>query len=93
MHHTALLLILLIIIAFALLSRRISASLISLPMVFMAAGMGLGALTPDLVPMDMQQELTQVIAEITLIIVLFADASVVKLKSLRKDLSIPLRML
>ncbi|WP_348815397.1 sodium:proton antiporter [Halomonas sp. H10-59] len=93
MHHTALLLILLIIIAFALLSRRISASLISLPMVFMAAGMGLGALTPDLVPMDMQQELTQVIAEITLIIVLFADASVVKLKSLRQNLAIPLRML
>ncbi|MBY6028354.1 sodium:proton antiporter [Halomonas denitrificans] len=93
MHHAALLLILLVLVTFALLSRRISASLISLPMVFMTTGMVLGMMTPDLVPVHIQQELTQVIAEITLIIVLFADASVVKLKSLRKDLSIPLRML
>ncbi|MGQ7245965.1 cation:proton antiporter [Halomonas sp. V046] len=93
MHDAPYLLILLVIVAFALVSRRIGNSLLSLPMIFMAAGIALSVLTPGLVPMEMQQHLTQTIAEITLIIVLFADASVVKFKTLKRDVAIPARML
>ncbi|GEN25515.1 sodium:proton antiporter [Halomonas cupida] len=93
MYHSDYIIILCVIIVFALLSRRISASLLSLPMVFMGAGMALDALSHDLVPMDIEHELTRTIAEITLIIVLFADASVIKLSSLKRNFAIPARML
>jgi NhaP-type Na+/H+ or K+/H+ antiporter len=85
--------ILLGFIIFASLSRRIEVSIITLPMVFTAFGWLIGQGGAQFVPMYAEHEVIHIIAEITLILVLFSDASRVKLRELRKNYSIPARML
>lgn len=85
--------ILLGIIAFAALSRRLETSIITLPMVFVAFGWLIGQGGAELVPMHAEREFIHTIAEITLILVLFADASRVDLRELRRNYAIPARML
>ena len=78
---------------YALLSRRIESSLITLPMIFTGLGLALGGLGLGLVPMEVGNEVIHAIAEITLILVLFSDASGVKRETLSKNVAIPMRML
>ena len=78
---------------YALLSRRIESSLITLPMIFTGLGLALGGLGLGLVPMEVGNEVIHAIAEITLILVLFSDASGVKRETLSKNVTIPMRML
>ncbi|MDT0618610.1 sodium:proton antiporter [Salinisphaera sp. P385] len=86
-------LILLGVIAFAALSRRLETSMVTLPMVFAAFGWLIGQGGAELVPMHAEHEIIHTIAEITLILVLFADASRVDLRALRSHYAIPARML
>ena len=81
------------IASYALISRRLSNSIISLPMVFAALGFLLGRLGLQLIPMESGNEIIQLITEITLILVLFSDASQVKVATLKGNLAIPGRML
>ena len=81
------------ILAFALLSRRIEASILTLPMVFTGFGWAIGQGGAELVPMHAQNEIVHTIAEITLILVLFSDASRIRLRELAKSYTIPARML
>ncbi len=90
---STLLIVLAAIAAYALVSRRLEASILSLPMLFTGLGLLLGGLGLDLVPMGHEHEIVHLIAEITLILVLFSDASSVKLKTLRGNFAIPSRML
>ncbi len=85
--------ILLCIAAFSLVSRRIEQFIITLPIVFTAIGLALGELGAELVPMEAETEIIHTIAEVTLILILFSDASRVSFKRLRGDLAIPARML
>ena len=78
---------------FALLSRKFEASIISMPMVFTGVGWALGQGGAALVPMNAEHEFVHVLAEVTLILVLFSDASEVNLSSLRENFAIPTRML
>jgi NhaP-type Na+/H+ or K+/H+ antiporter len=78
---------------YALLSRRIEASVLSLPMIFTGLGLALGGLGLDLVPMEVGHKVIHTIAEITLILVLFSDASGVKRETLSGNVAIPARML
>lgn len=87
------LIVLAVIAAYCLLSRKIEASIVSLPMIFAGLGLLLGRAGLDLVPAEAAREITQIIAEITLMLVLFADASRVQAQSLRSNSAIPLRML
>ena len=81
------------IATYALISKRLANSIISLPMVFAGLGFLLGQLGLQLVPMETSNEVIQAIAEVTLILVLFSDASQVKTSLLRCNVAIPARML
>ena len=91
MTTTLLIVILLSLAAFAALAGWLGRRNITRPMVFTAVGYGLSHLP------DMHGEAVRggmhVLAEITLIIVLFADASRVRFKALAQSYAIPLRML
>ncbi|MEM6535955.1 MAG: cation:proton antiporter [Pseudomonadota bacterium] len=90
---STLLIVLVAIAAYALVSRRLANSIVSLPMLFTGLGLLLGGLGLDLVPMGYEHEAVHLIAEVTLILVLFSDASSVKFSSLRGNIAIPARML
>src|SRR3954452_13026922 len=87
MDATVVALVALLIFGFALVSARIVKADLSAPIVFVAAGValskGVGALEPHVV-----QETTRVLAEVTLVWVLFADAARVKLRELSADLRV-----
>ncbi len=85
--------ILLGIIVFAALSRWLEASILTLPMVFTAFGYLIGQGGVELVPMDAGHAVVQIVAEITLVLVLFSDASRVALRDLRNSYAVPARML
>ncbi len=90
---TTILIVLGVIAVFSLLSRRIESSIVSLPMIFTVLGLFLGQVGLDLVPMGIGHETIHLIAEITLILVLFSDASRVRFASLFAHSTIPARML
>ncbi len=90
---TVILIVLAATATYALLSRRLAASVISLPMIFTALGLLLGPFGFGLVSENADRDSIQLITEATLILVLFADASQVKLSALRKEAAIPARML
>ena len=88
-----LLIVVAVIAIYCLFSRKIEASIITLPMIFAGLGLLLGQLGFNLVDEHIGREVVHTLAEITLILVLFADASRVKGQSLRVSSGIPLRML
>ncbi len=93
MEHFHLVLILLAILAFAALSRRLESSLLTMPMLFTAFGWLIGRGGANLVPVDSERAVVHGIAEFTLILVLFSDASHIDLRALRRGAGIPARML
>ncbi len=90
-HHLAI--VFLVTLAYAAVSRRLEASLLTLPMVFTALGWVIGRGGIELVPTHTQHTVVHHLAEITLILVLFSDASRINLGTLRKNVGLPLRML
>jgi NhaP-type Na+/H+ or K+/H+ antiporter len=88
------LIVLAVVAIYALMSRWVELSIITLPMIFTGLGLALGGIGLDLVPMNVGNEVVHAIAEITLVLVLFSDASGVKRKTLSgANVTIPLRML
>lgn len=80
-------------IIYLLVSRRLDQTIITLPMVFTALGFAVVGPVEQLAEADKLHEVARTVAEITLILVLFADASHVRFASLRKNFAIPARML
>jgi len=85
--------ILLGIAGFAILSRRLEDSILTLPMFFTAFGWLIGRGGAELVPMKAEHDIIHTIAEITLVLVLFSDASRIRFRELAKSYTIPARML
>ena len=85
--------ILLGIVGFAILSRRLEDSIVTLPMFFAAFGWLIGRGGAELVPMSVEHDIIHTIAEITLVLVLFSDASRIRFRELAKSYTIPARML
>ena len=81
------------IVAFALISKRIGPTVISGPMLFVAAGLLLGPEVTDFVDLGLEVEAVELIGEVTLAILLFADASRINLKQLRREYMLPARLL
>lgn len=83
----------LLVLAYAAVSRRLSGSVITPAMVFVAGGLlvsgeALGWLDPTI-----ESESVRVVAEATLTLVLFSDASRLDLGALRREYVVPLRLL
>nr|WP_284219080.1 cation:proton antiporter [Agaribacter marinus] len=76
---------------YTMLAKRLSSSIVTAPMVFIAVGVTLHYL--GLLKVDDSEEILHLIAEIALIVLLFLDASQINLKHLLKQNAWPLRML
>lgn len=93
MNPVAVLTIAIALLAYGLVSRRIQGSIFTGPMLFAAFGFAVGPDGAGLVPLRVSHEGLHLLAEITLILVLFSDAANLDLRQLRRDHNLPVRML
>ncbi|RHW76992.1 sodium:proton antiporter [Colwellia sp. RSH04] len=95
MHdHQAILLTALLILIFGLFSKVAENSPISGPMFFATIGLICSPLGFDIISIEIDSKAIKLIAEITLIIILFVDASFIQLKHLKSRLQgLPARLL
>ena len=82
-----------VFLAFAALSRRLHGTSLTAPMVFVAAGFALGLEGLGWLHLTLNQESVRALAEATLVVVLFTDASRIDLRALRREYSVPARLL
>lgn len=90
---TATLAITLALVAFGLVSRKLEGSVLTGPMLFSAFGFVVGPAILGIVPLQISNEAVHLLAEVTLILVLFSDAANIDLSQLRRDHNLPVRML
>ena len=81
------------ILAFGLVSARLSKTVITPPMVFVGFGILMGPAGLGLMHLSVESEIVRALAEATLVLVLFTDASRIDLRLLRRSYHLPLRML
>lgn len=81
------------LLGFGLVSGRISKTVVTPPMVFVCVGMLFGNGGLNLLHINLSDHIIEVFAELTLILVLFTDASRIHLRSLRREHLLPLRLL
>lgn len=92
MDSWALATIALLLLAYAAASRRLQQSFITLAIFFTSAGLLAGPVL-GVLDLELGSEPVKLLAEATLTLVLFADASRISLPALRKEYSVPLRLL
>jgi len=91
MSETGMLILCLVVFGFTLFAHRLSSSLLTAPMLFL--GIGFAFSFTGLVDVESAEHSLHLVAEITLIILLFLDASQIDLKLLKKHHIWPQRML
>ncbi len=91
--HWAVAIVALTLLAFAAISGRIAGTPITAAMIFTAAGLLVGSEALGLIDVPPAGETVKLLAEATLALVLFADASRIDVRRLRGELSVPLRLL
>jgi NhaP-type Na+/H+ or K+/H+ antiporter len=77
----------------AVTSRRLAPTPVSGPMILVTAGLACGPVGLDLVDLTRDSEAVGLLLEAALVAVLFTDASTVRWSRLRRDDSLPLRLL
>jgi NhaP-type Na+/H+ or K+/H+ antiporter len=87
-----LLVLAIVILAYSLFSALVPRTILTAPMLFVAAGVVLGDLAAVSIETD-AGVLLEVIAELTLVLLLFTDASRIDVRSLRRELGFPIRLL
>lgn len=80
-------------IAYCLLSKVVSKSILTLPIIFVGIGYLCAPVTQSLGTTVELRESARFLAELTLVLILFADASHVRFSGLKMTFAIPLRML
>jgi sodium/hydrogen antiporter len=91
--HWALAVVAVTLLGFAAISGRIAGSPITAAMIFTAVGLLVGSEALGLVEPAPAGETVKLLAEATLALVLFADASRINVRALRGELSVPARLL
>jgi NhaP-type Na+/H+ or K+/H+ antiporter len=81
------------LLAVAAVSRRLTGTRVTPAMVFVVIGVLVGPLVLDDVAQSPEGGVVRTLAEATLTVVLFADASRIKLRALRAEYAVPLRLL
>ena len=82
-----------VVLAVAGISRRLTGGPVTPAMAFVAIGLLVGPLVIDQVTGSPTESTVRTLAEATLAVVLFADASRIQLRHLRREYSVPLRLL
>jgi NhaP-type Na+/H+ or K+/H+ antiporter len=80
-------------VGYALLAGQLDRRWISAPMVFVAAGVVLGSSGTGALPFAFDNDTTRAVTELTLALLLFADATTVQFGELEGDASLPARLL
>jgi len=80
-------------VLYSLVASRLDRVSISAPLVFVVAGVLVGPAVSDILPGDLGGESGKLLAELTLAMLLFADASTVRLRDVRSDALLPTRLL
>jgi sodium/hydrogen antiporter len=95
MDHPAIILILgaVLIFGYGLVSRLADRSPITAPMVFVAIGIIASPLGTGILSVKIDAGLVQIIASVTLVLVLFVDASTISVPSLIRERRLPIRLL
>ena len=78
---------------YALISRRLSGTVVSAPMVFTGVGLAVGPLGLGLLSLTGEPGPIRALLEVTLAVVLFSDAVGVQARALRREDFLPLRLL
>lgn len=82
-----------VLLVYALLSRRLDATPITAAIFFLSAGLLFGSKGLGWIDIAPRGETVRVLAELTLTLVLFADASRIDLSALRREYVVPARLL
>jgi sodium/hydrogen antiporter len=82
-----------VIAGYAAVSRRLVNTPITAPIVFVVAGFLLGAEGLGWLKLTLDEHSVSLLAEATLVVVLFTDASRIDLRALRREISVPVRLL
>lgn len=82
-----------VVVGYGVLSRRLSTTVLSGPMVFMLVGLVMGPLGLDLLDRAKDPEITRTLLESALVLLLFADAAKIRARDLRRERFLPLRLL
>ena len=93
MESTSLLIILIGILVIAAVSKRIRETVITLPMLYTLFGLLAAALFSNVIILRYDSPLVQIIAELTLVLVLASDSSRMKIKDLLTYHDLPARLL
>jgi len=82
-----------VIFVFGIVSRRLEGTVLTAPLVFVAAGVILGPAGLGLVEFGLDEHTVLLLGEIALAIVLFTDAARINLSALHQNEGLPLRLL
>lgn len=93
MEAIGLLVVLVGILLVAGVSERIRNTIITLPMLYVLFGLFAGLVLRDLLRLSFDDPLVEIIAQLTLVLVLATDASRINLKSVLSSYTLPLRLL
>ncbi len=93
MESLALVIVALSILTFGLISGRVQKSVITAPIVFVVFGLLVSQEGLGLLEFDIGNRFIHLLAEITLVLVLFTDAARIDLRALRHEHNLPVRLL
>ena len=93
MNIGAFILIACFVFGFGLVSKRLAVSPLTPPLVFVGLGIAFGPWGLGWLQFDVEHGAMHVLAELTLILVLFGDAARIDLSALRQELGVPIRLL
>lgn len=93
MGHGAVAMTCVALLVYGLVARRLERTILTGPLLFAGFGFIAGAGGFDVLGIDVEHGATHVIAELTLILVLFTDAARIDLDRVRRDHGLPTRML
>jgi hypothetical protein len=83
-------LVVLVFVVYAVAARRLEHCSVTAPVVLVAAGTVLGAGYLDVLPANVSTESVRLVTELTLALILFADASTVALRQAERDVGLRL---
>lgn len=81
------------LLLYSTVSGRLQGTVITAPLVFAAFGLAIGSGGFGIAEMDFEHGAIHVVAEVTLILVLFTDAARIDVSQVRRDHNLPVRML